>query len=98
MAQKQNITAIIYDKKGRVLSIGKNSYTKTHTLQHIHAKKAIQSNPELRRTHNVGMDFQHAEINAITKCRDLSKAYSISITRIAKDGSTALAMRVILIE
>ena len=34
---RQNITAVIYDKRGRVLSIGKNQYLKTHPLQAKHA-------------------------------------------------------------
>jgi hypothetical protein len=33
MTKRQAITAIITDKKGRVLSIGQNSYSKTHPLQ-----------------------------------------------------------------
>ena len=39
MASKQDMTAIIYDRRGRVLSVGKNSYFKTHTLQAKHAAK-----------------------------------------------------------
>ena len=31
--KQQDVTAIIYDKRGRILSIGKNSYVKTHPLQ-----------------------------------------------------------------
>lgn len=78
---RQDITAIIYDKKGRVLSIGKNSYTKTHTLQHHHANKVGL----------IGKDYQHAEVAAIVKCKDLSKAYSIHVTRVKGDGSYGLA-------
>ena len=81
MATKQEITAIIYDRKGRVLSVGKNSYFKTHTLQAKHAEK-------------VGMpdkQYLHAEIHAITKCRDLDKAYRIFVTRIGKNGQPMLA-------
>ena len=79
--QQQNITAIIYDRRGRILSIGKNSYIKTHTLQAKHAKKV--GLPEKQ--------FLHAEIHAITKCRDLSKAYRILVTRFDKDGKAMLA-------
>lgn len=81
MATKQDMTAIIYDRKGRVLSVGKNSYFKTHTLQAKHAEK-------------VGMpdkQYLHAEIHAITKCRDLDKAYRIFVTRIGKNGQPMLA-------
>ena len=79
--QQQNLTAIIRDKKGRILSIGKNSYVKTHPFQ---AKMA----------RSVGRDlavFLHAEIAAIVACSDISKAYSIEVIRTMKDGSLGLA-------
>ena len=79
--QKQAITAIIYDKRGRVLSIGQNSYIKTHPLQ---AKYAAQNGNE----HAI---YLHAEIHAITKCPDLSKAHKIVVTRYDKRGQPALA-------
>jgi deoxycytidylate deaminase len=77
----QNITAIIFDKKGRVLSIGKNSYIKTHPRQARYAKAA--GLPEKQ--------FLHAEIAAIIKCRSLEKAHRILVTRINKKGKPALA-------
>lgn len=70
------MTAIIYDKRGRVLSIGKNSYFKTHPYQ---AKCAEQ----------VGLphkQFLHAEIHAIVKCKQLYKAHKIVVTRFDKAG------------
>jgi len=81
MKQKHTLTAIIYDRKGRVISIGQNSYCKTHPLQKEHAEK-------------VGLDekiYLHAEIHAIVKCRDLSKAHRIFISRWDKSGNTAMA-------
>lgn len=75
------LTAIIYDKKGRVLSIGKNSYTKTHPKMYRLGK--ITGKPDAI--------YLHAEIHAITKCRDLSKAHKIFISRWGKDGSPRLA-------
>ena len=81
MEHKHNITAIIYDKRGRPLSIGKNSYHKTHPLQVKMAQK-------------VGLPekvYQHSEINAIVKCKDLSKAHKIVIMRYTKDGKPANA-------
>lgn len=81
MTVKQNIKAIIYDKRGRVLSIGENSYTKTHTLQAQHAEK-------------VGLPhklFLHAEVAAIVKCKDLSKAHKILVTRYNNEGKPLLA-------
>lgn len=79
--QQQNITAIIYDKKGRILSIGKNSYVKTHPMQAAYASKA--GLPEKQ--------FLHAELAAIIKCKDLSKAHSILVTRVNKSGNFANA-------
>jgi len=77
LSQKQDITAIIYDKRGRVLSIGRNSYTKTSTYQKFHAEK-------------VGLPdkiYLHAEISAIIKLRDYQKPYKMFVSRLMKDGS-----------
>lgn len=81
MEHKHNITAIIYDKRGRPLSIGKNSYHKTHPLQVKMAEKV--GLPEKR--------YLHGEIDAIVKCKDLSKAHKIVIMRYTKDGKPANA-------
>ncbi len=81
MTKKQDITAILYDKRGRVLSIGQNSYVRTHPLQGYHAKK-------------VGLPdktFIHAEVAAIVKCKDLSKAYRIKVFRFNNKGEEMLA-------
>ena len=74
--QRQDITALIYDKKGRIISIGKNSYVKTHPLQAMYASK-------------VGLHhkaFLHAELDAIIKCKDLSKAKKIFVARVKRNG------------
>lgn len=71
-----DITAIIYDKRGRVLSIGKNSYAKTHPLQAKHANM-------------VGLPdktFLHAEVHAIARCKNLGKAHKIVVMRFDKEG------------
>ena len=81
MPRKQDITAIITDKRGRVLSVGKNSYTKTHTLMAKHANK-------------VGLPhktFLHAEADAIIRCKDLSKAHKIAVYRLNNEGKPLLA-------
>lgn len=78
---KHQVTAVIYDKRGRVLAVGQNSYVKTHPLQAHHA-------------HRVGLaekQFLHAEVAAIVRCRDLSKAHRIMITRFNKRGEPVLA-------
>jgi tRNA(Arg) A34 adenosine deaminase TadA len=81
MSSIQNITAIIYDRRGKVLSIGKNSYVKTHPYQAKMANKC--GLPEKQ--------YLHAEISAIIKCRDLKKAFRILVTRLNKHGEPALA-------
>lgn len=78
---KHSITAMITDKRGRVLSVGTNSYVKTHTLQAKHANKV--GLPEKR--------FLHAEVSAIVKCKDLTKAHKIVVMRYTKDGKSANA-------
>ena len=52
---------MIYDRKGNVLSIGQNSYIKSHPLQAEHAKL----------TGNEDKIFLHAEIHAIVKLKTL---------------------------
>ena len=81
MGCKQALTAVIYDKKGRVLSVGRNSYTKTHTIQAMYAKS--NGNPEAV--------FLHAEIDAIVRCRDLSRAHKIFVARYERNGSPRIA-------
>lgn len=76
-----SLTAIIYDKRGRVLSIGQNSYIKTHPLQKKYAEK-------------VGEPYKqnlHAEIAAIVKCKSLERAHTIKIFRFGANGKPALA-------
>ena len=73
---KHTLTAVVYDRKGKVLSVGQNSYTKTHPRQAAIAAKV--GLPEKK--------FVHAEFVAITKCRDLKKAHKIMITRYNRAG------------
>lgn len=77
----QNLTAIIYDRKGRVLSVGKNNYLKTHPLQAKHANRVGEE-------HKI---FLHAEIDAIAKCRNLDRAYKIFVMRVNSQGRYMLA-------
>ncbi len=78
---KQALTAVIYDKRGRVISVGQNSYVKTHPLQALHAQRA--GLPEKQ--------FLHAEIHAIIRCKDLTKAHRIFVSRWDSKGNPALA-------
>ena len=74
---KPEVTAIVYDKKGRVLSIAKNSYLKTHPLQ---AKLAREVGEPCK-------IYLHAEIAAIIKLKELKDAHSIAVFRFGADGS-----------
>ncbi len=67
-----------YDKKGRLLSIGQNSYTRTHPLQ---AKFAAKSS-------NPSRIYLHAEIAALIKAR--GKVHRLVITRFDRHGKPAL--------
>lgn len=76
MTARQNITAVIYDKRGRVLSVGQNSYTKTHPRQaRLAARVGLKEK-----------EYLHAELASIVRCKDLSKAHRIVVTRINKKG------------
>ena len=78
-SDKQRVVAIITDKKDRILSIGVNSYKKSHPIQFFYAKKFKQG----------FKIFQHAEINAITKLDD--KPYNIYVSRLTPSGKIGLA-------
>lgn len=79
--KRQNIKAIIYDRKGRVLSIGHNSYVKTHPLQAQHARAAGEPDRY----------FLHAEIHAIVKCKNINRAAKIFVSRWDSQGKPQLA-------
>ncbi len=81
MTKKYQVTAIIYDKRGQVLSVGKNSYIKTHPVQAHHAQLAGEP-------HKV---FLHAEIDAIIKCQKIDRAHKLVVFRFLEDGSPAMA-------
>lgn len=77
----QNITAFAYDRKGRLLSIGRNSYVKTHPLQARAAKE-------------VGEDYKiylHAEVAALVKIKNWQKIDKLVVTRYNKNGEPMLA-------
>lgn len=79
--KKYSLTATIYDKRGRVLSTGRNSYWKTHPLQ-----------GEMSKLYGNGDQiFLHAEIHALVKLKDWSKAHKIKVERYEEDGTPALA-------
>lgn len=75
------ITAFIYDKRGRVLSIGKNSYVKTHPKMKKHGAKVGLPDKQ----------FLHAEVHAIIKCKNLDKAHKIMVFRFDSKGNPKMA-------
>lgn len=74
------LTATIYDKRGRVLSTGVNSYVKTHPRQKMHADKAGLHHKE----------FLHAEISSLVKLRH-GVPHKIRVERYGKSGQPLLA-------
>ena len=81
--KKYFIMAKICDKRGKVLSIGHNSYVRTHPLQ---AKMA-------QRVKLPKKEFLHAEMMALIRLlpQHRHKAHSITIYRFNADGTPALA-------
>jgi len=78
---RQNIVAVAYDKRGRELAVGVNSYSKTHPLM---AKfSASTENP-----HRV---YLHAELVALLKGSKRGKVHHIHVVRIKRNGSSGLA-------
>lgn len=68
--------AAIYDKRGKLIAEGSNSYVKT-------------SPKMLRAGKKVGLDnkiYWHAECKAIYSLRDTKKAYKIIVVRINSEG------------
>lgn len=79
MCNKQEITATIYDKRGRVIAVGKNSYDQSHPRQAYYAQRA--GDPK--------KIYLHAEIAALVKCK--GTPYKIKIERYNKQGEPRLA-------
>ena len=81
MTALQNVTAFAYDRKGRLLSVGRNSYVKTHPLQAKVAK-------EVGEHYKI---FLHAEVAALVKVKDWNRVHKLVVTRYSKDGKPVLA-------
>ena len=77
---KFNIVATCYDKRGRMIGYGVNSYTKTHPLMANLAKGTPKPDSH----------YLHAEVAALLHC-GTKKPHSIHVQRYKKDGSPALA-------
>ena len=74
--KRQQIAAFAYDKRGRLLAVGRNSYAKTHTLQARFAKAA--GNPD--------RVFLHAEIDALLKGSRRGKIHRMVVVRYGSSG------------
>jgi len=77
MKRKQEIVAKVYDRRGILLAIGKNSYSKTHPIQAEWAR-------------SVGLpekEFLHAEVSAIIKAIKRGKPFRLTVERYLRDGS-----------
>lgn len=70
------LKATIFDKRGRVLSRGKNSYSKTHPFHHFYAMQVGRD----------GAIYLHAETQAIVRLKKGSKPHRIYIERYSKTG------------
>lgn len=70
------LRATIFDKRGRVLSRGENSYTKSHPFHHSCAMQVGR----------VGAIYLHAETQAIVRLPKGSKPYRIYIERYSRVG------------
>ncbi|UFK09571.1 cytidine and deoxycytidylate deaminase domain containing protein [Xanthomonas phage DES1] len=77
MARQYAITALAYNKRGRLLSVGQNSYTKTHRLQAELGK--LSGRPKAI--------YLHAELAALLKARE--PVHKLVVTRYDKDGNPA---------
>ena len=80
MKARQFIQARCYNKRGQLLSVGFNSYTKTHPLQKWFAGLAGMNDKQ----------YLHAEIDAILRAKG-SKIHRIVVERYGKDGHPRLA-------
>lgn len=82
MARKKfELQATCYDKRGRLLSVGKNSYRKSHPLMKFFSEKAGDSE------HKVAI---HAELQAVLRAGD-AQVYSIFVERYDAHGHPRLA-------
>lgn len=79
MSKKHEVTAFAYDKRGRLIAVGRNSYTKTHPLQGHYAKKAGKP----------AAVYLHAEIAAMVKAR--SQIHKLVIVRYDAAGNPVLS-------
>lgn len=76
---KVRIASIVTDKRGRILSSGLNSYTKTHPVQ---KKYAVLVGQPMRQ-------FLHSEMISLLRCQ--GEPYALYVVRLDSSGRMALA-------
>jgi deoxycytidylate deaminase len=79
MRKKHSVLARCYDRSGKLLSVAKNSYTKSHTIQAEYS----------RRVGRESAIYLHAEVAALLKAR--GDVYRMEIVRLQADGSSGIA-------
>lgn len=74
MSRRYDITALAYNRKGKLIAVGKNSYEKTHPLQAKFSRRAGRS----------AAIYLHAELAACLKARE--PVHRIVVARYDKKG------------
>lgn len=78
--KQYEITALAYDRRGNLLSVGRNSYVRTHPRQAYYSRKS-GGNP--------AAIYLHAELHALIKARQ--PVHRLVVLRYNRDGTPALA-------
>jgi deoxycytidylate deaminase len=76
MRKRYTIIATAFDKRGRVISTGRNNYQKSHPLMAHFAKIAQESEEKI---------CLHAEVSALVQAKD-RKVHSLLVQRIEGTG------------
>lgn len=79
-SKKYIVVAHAYDKRGRILAVATNSYTKTHPMQAQLAAKV--GHPQKH--------FLHAEILCLLRCKEHA-VHALKVWRYDADGQLACA-------
>lgn len=73
---RQDVTAFAYDKRGRLLAVGKNSYAKTHRLQAHYGKLSGNS----------AKIYLHAEVDALIRGSKRGRIHKLVVVRQGANG------------
>lgn len=79
--ERYNLCAIITDKRDKILSIAKNSYSKSHPKMKLYSQKYWENENRI---------YLHAEIRAILRLKENDKPFKIYIARTNKNGENNL--------